>query len=329
MEIKYLPYEDRFFEDIRRITLTSFELTAFGTDGRIPREKALEIAWEAWCRPVLVSDKKKYCVMACTPRKAVGFIIYGANAEFSRLLDIKIGSIILMAVEKKYRGRYRIARHLLEYVFNIYKNNKVNLITVGTDQDNLPAVMSYIHSGFEPVLNWSTFRYYFKEDREYEDTDGTLVKTEKADIRFQSLPSRPVPYLCDNKLTRQQKNALLRYIIKKIKLEINGGRLEYYHIRKDSQTAGYLTLMRDKAISEVLRKSFYRINDLVFPGRDEDMNSRLLCSSLSALKKLHPSMDSLEIFIRSNDWPMIHILNHSGFTLVHNAMNLHCHLPML
>ena len=151
MNITYTQYEDKYYQDLKNITLTSFKLTSFNTDRKIPPDKANQIAWELWCNPVLTSDKNKYCIVALTKDTVVGYIIYGADAEYSKLLNLKIGSIILMAVDIKFQGKYNIAQNLLKYVLDIYNKNQIKVETAGTDLYNLPAVINYINAGFRPV----------------------------------------------------------------------------------------------------------------------------------------------------------------------------------
>ena len=206
MIINYKIYEEQYFDDLKTITLNSFELTAFNTDRNIPAQKAGEIAWELWCKPTLLSDKKKYCIIATIDDKAIGYLIYGLNAEYSSLLNKRIGYIILTAIDKNYRQKFQIAKNLIKYVINLYKRLKVDMITVGTDLDNLPAVINYINNGFRPILNWSTFRYYFQNMDTILNPEIKINSVNKININIFNKVTRPLSLLIDNQITEYQKN---------------------------------------------------------------------------------------------------------------------------
>ncbi|MBU1076149.1 MAG: GNAT family N-acetyltransferase, partial [Spirochaetes bacterium] len=219
MFIHYTRYEDKYFDDLKEITLTSFTLTSFNTDKKIPHAKAKQIAWELWCKPVLLSDKKKYCAVALLDEKAIGYIIYGANAFYSKILGIKIGSIILTAVHKKYQGKHKIGQTLLQYVLNIYDKFNIRFITVGTDMDNAPAFLNYIKSQFLPVLFWSTFRFYPEKKIKRTD-DVTIIEDPKISEKQLEQFNRPLSFLMDKRVPVSKKKKLEQANRKKIRADI-------------------------------------------------------------------------------------------------------------
>jgi len=321
MNVEYVPYKEEYYNDLKHITLSSFQLTSFNTDRRIISAKAGEIAWGIWCRPVLESDKNQYCIVALVQNKAVGYIIYGADVELSKVLNKKIGTIILIAIDKKFQGQYRIASHLLKYVIDIYHQYKIDIITAGTDLDNLPALINYINSGFKPILFWSTFRYYF-ENRIKEDKNITIEKIYKISRHDVRHYSRPVSLLLDNRIDKSMRKKLNSYIQKSIISSIKK-KAEVYSVRDKSKNRAVFILIKEPKHSEILGKTLFRINDIIFYQENVIANCRLLNQFMHYLKREIENVSIIEVFIESNNWKMIEILNKAGMLLVHNAVTLH------
>ena len=325
MNINYIQYEDKYYNDLKKITHTSFELTSFNTDKQISQNQANQVAWELWCKPVLKSNKNKYCVIAVHQNKAVGYIIYGADAEYSKLLDLKIGSVILMAVDKKYQGKFNIALDLINYVLNIYKKYEMNIVTVGTDLDNLPALINYINAGFRPILFWSTFRYYYKNPQFQFKEDKSIKISKRKKVKIVNLKnfSRPVSFFMDKRFDKPLKQKIDTYIRKRILSGIKKEKLELFNIEQKKKTIGLITVMKERSLSKILDKTIYRINDIIFFHNDIDLNITILHSLLKYLLKQERDISTVEIFIKSNDWEVIEALIKAGFIPVHNSVTLH------
>ncbi len=323
MEIQYTPYEDKYYRELKRITLTTFKLTSFNTDPRLPPDKANKAAWELWCKPVLESDKKKYCIVALIQDNVVGYIIYGADAEYSKLLNIKIGSIILMAIDTRFQREHHIAANLLKYVLDIYTKYQIRMVTAGTDQDNLPAVINYINAGFRPVLFWTTFRYYFGNSRLKEDKDITITEKKKIKIKHLKNYTRPVSFFLDNHFDKHLKRKLDSYIRKKILSDIEKEKLQLFELKYKEKSMALVTVMKEERLSEVLERDIYKINDFIFFQKEIDMNKRLIKSFLHYLKRAYKNISIVETFVKSNDWELIETLIRANFTLVHSAVTLH------
>lgn len=324
--IEYRIYEDKDYSDLERITLNSFLLTAFHTDNNIPLEKANRIAWEMWCKPVLLSPKNKCCITACVNNKAIGYLIYGINSQWSKIIKQNIGTIILMAVDQEYRSKYQVAPDLLRYVLNTYKELKISIITVGTDLDNLPALISYINTGFKPVLTWTTFRRYYQQQKNISYPGLKIDQTKSINIKICERIHRPVSLFYDHNFSEEQKNNLNRFIKKKVKQEIVSGKLTGYQIKYKHKLVFYITLYHDKLISTILQKGFYRIHDLIILTEDRKLAMEVFNYFLPALKEYHTDLEILEIFSQLNNWPLLELLSRNSFIQIHNAITLHYHL---
>ncbi len=325
--IKYQIYQDEFYDDLKQITIESFELTSFNTDLSLPKNIGGKVAWELWCKPILRSEKNKYCIVAVSNKKAVGYIIYGADADCSKVINKKIGNIILIAVKKEFRNKYNIAENLVNTVVNIFKKYEFDIITVGTDLDNLPALITYIKLGFRPILSWATFRNYFNAIKD-EDTKPKIMavdKNEKKIIKnFLENISRPTSLLIDRNISELQKKTLLIHIKEKVKEEIQNNKLNLFVIKENKKTGGFFTVIKKEDISQIIGKDFCRINDIIFLHKKEKANIRYINSILQFLKK--NGCEIVEIFVKLNEWLKIKYLCKTGFILVHNAITLHKYL---
>ena len=314
----YKPFEDRFYEDIKKITLSTFELTSFGVDPYIGKNYSGKIAWENWCKPVIESSKKRYCIVALYEDKPAGYIIYGINREYSVVINKKIGTIILLAVDKKYRGLH-IGEGLIRYVYRIYKNSSVQLITVGTDLDNLPALYNYFKFNFRPVLNWATFRFYFF-NRLKMNSSIQIIKVENIPHSFLSHIKRENSLLNDKRI--KEKNKIINYINNSVMQNIRKRKIFLFAIQHKEKIVGFITIKEEITISKILNKRIIRIVDLIFFDNDINYNIKLLKNFLIFLRKNYKA-EIIEIFVELNRWNIIELIERAGFILRHNAVTLH------
>lgn len=321
--IQYKPYEDKYYHDLKKITLSAFKLTSFNTDKQISSNKAKQIAWELWCKPVLKSDKKKYCIIAIKDDKAIGYIIYGVNAEYGKILNLKIGSIILIAIDIKYQGKHKIAQTLLKYVINIYLKYHINVIAVGTDIDNLPALINYIKNGFQPILFWSTYRIY-PLNQQFKKNNNIRIKEElKPTDKILKQFHRPVSLLIDNRIKDTLKKKLNQFIRKKIAEDVKKEKIKLFSVACKEDEVAFFTIIKENRISDILGKELYRLNDIVFLKKDNKLNKKILNYFLIYLKNKFKNLYCIEIFVKSNDWELIKLLEKTDFHLIHNAVTLH------
>ncbi|MBN1897492.1 MAG: GNAT family N-acetyltransferase, partial [Spirochaetes bacterium] len=237
----------------------------------------------------------------------------------------KIGSIILLAVRKEFRGKNHIAENLVQTVLTLFLQYQFNMVMVGTDADNLPAVFIYLKTGFKPYFQWGTFRYHYqgpflKSSLKIEKVGPDDKKTMR---KFISLIDRPFSLVHDRTL-KPHVNGLLKYMSEKAQEEIQQGKSELVCVKEKNKVLAYYTFAEQKGISRVLGKKFFRINDLVFLNKNHDKSIKSMHAFLKYLSMKEASI--LEVFIRINDWPGIKVLCQSGFTLVHMTTTLHKHL---
>ncbi len=321
--IEYKPFEDKYYNDIKNITETAFELTSFGTDKEIEKGMDGKIAWEMWCKPVITSNKKKYCITAIYNEKAVGYIIYGANSEYSKIINKKIGNIILLAVDKNFQGN-RIAQGLLRYIMDIYNRNKVDIVTVGTDLDNLPALITYLKFNFKPILTWATFRFHNKYKIEIKNK-FSVEQTLKIKKNILNKINRPNSLLLDNKIPNIKKIKLINYIKNNAYESIKSKKTNAIIIKKENHNIAVATFIKEKILTAILKKNLFRIIDIIFLTSYNEEKIEITKNIIAYLSKEHKA-EIIETFVQLNNWELINILERAGFLLNHNAVTLNAEL---
>ncbi len=229
-----------------------------------------------------------------------------------------------MAVNNKFQGKFNIARNLLISVLNIYRKYQINVITAGTDSDNLPAVINYINEGFRPILFWSTYRYYYNNLKKHKKNNKIRV-FEKKNIKSACLKnsSRPVSFLLDRHFDGSIKRKIYSCIRKKILADLKKEKLQIFESEFNKNNTALFTVIKEKSVSKILDRDMYRINDIILSGEETELNKKLLNSLIEYLTQKYEDISIIETFIKSNDWPLIEALIGAGFIPVHNAVTLH------
>ena len=231
-----------------------------------------------------------------------------------------------MAVTNKFQGKFNIARNLLVSVLNIYRKYQINVITAGTDSDNLPAVINYINEGFRPILFWSTYRYYYNNNNLKKHKKIRKIKVlEKKKIKSACLKnsSRPVSFLLDRHFDGSIKRKIYSCIQKKILTDLKKEKLQIFESEFNKNNTALFTVIKEKSVSEILGRDMYRINDIILSGEETELNKKLLNSLLEYLTQKYEDISIIETFVKSNDWPLIEALIGSGLISVHNAVPMH------
>lgn len=88
----------------------------------------------------------------------VGFI--SCKYSVSKINDEKEGIISLVGIDKSYQG-LGIGKKLINYVLSSFYDNKVKVVYVGTQIDNIGALNLYISSGFRIQSSSNSFHKHY------------------------------------------------------------------------------------------------------------------------------------------------------------------------
>jgi ribosomal protein S18 acetylase RimI-like enzyme len=152
--IQYLEKNNQsHIESLKFLAQQSFKNDRFHNDPLISNELADTIYYK-WMENAL-NDSNQTIVIAIDEHNQlpVGFVISTIN----NIANLKIGIIVLIAVDENYRG-LNIGLDMLNESMNFFKYQHVDVIQVGTQISNIPAQKLYTKMGFKPVYYSATLR---------------------------------------------------------------------------------------------------------------------------------------------------------------------------
>jgi len=307
-------YEDRDFERVRQIALSSFCLDSFHKDPFFTREAADRIIWEIWTMPACDGSRNR-CFVTEYEGIVTGFLLFGGMKELGRLYGRKIGTIIILAVDEKYRNStQKYGSSLVRFMAGFFQKAGAGIITVGTDADNIPALKCYVSSGFQPVLRWSIFRHYSQDVISREEPLQVIEDRPEKSL-IDKYFNRPVSFLSDPELTEDFRLKVRNYYLSNLADEIGSGGLLSLQV----PGSGYVIFQEEKAVSEISGKKIWRMNDLL-----AQPENRKVCLN-QALRYLAEKKGAqlVECFTETGDKTMISALEACGFRKVHDAVTLH------
>lgn len=151
------PYRTKDLSSLREIAGTSFIYDRFHSDPRINKERAsqLHAAWISnACRGLA-----DVVLVAKLNKKVVGFVSCKIDKLTKKYLPVNFGTIDLIAVDKDVRGE-GIGEALLRKAMDWF-SGKVDMIEVGTQVRNYPALRLYQKLGFRIVSANFSLRKWF------------------------------------------------------------------------------------------------------------------------------------------------------------------------
>ncbi len=312
--ISITSYHSLFYKDIKKLINNSFKLTSFDTDINL-KPCGSKILWNLWVKPVLKSEKNKYILVALFKNKVAGILIYGAYKEFKNLLNKKITSIILLAVDRKFQGK-GIGKKLVENLLDIFRANKINSILVGTDLNNYRALNLYLSQNFRPVLAWHTLRLYPSKNIKMSG-DYKIVASQEIPEKFKNKFYLFHPLLNDYLLSPQEKNKLRTFLIKET---IHDSRNKVLHIIKKNEIKGICVYREEFLLEKFTGFKFIRIISFALAGKQKQKEN-LLFSFINYFQQNYKDA-VLEIFIKADDWLILNQFLKFNFIIAHTTINL-------
>lgn len=310
-------------KSIKYICEHSFKLTSLDVDSYITRgggayffEYYVGMAFEKYPLQFYVYEENN---------EVVGFIIYGVDNGSSTYTGKKIGNIILLAVSKEHQNK-SIGYRLVKYIIDLFDKLDFDLITVGTDVDNISALMTYQKLGFMTILNWVTLRYYNSDDKK----PLSVSSGNNIELKFEN--SVELAREVMNTVSFKKTNSLLydkkissKSILDKIKSsilnDIENNNVLFYQILLNKTLIGFTIMRHDVHLSNYSERVFQRIEDIhILPKLKE--NIKVLKVVINLLLNSHP-FDIVEILLPTNRYNLINASIDEGFDFVHSATVLH------
>ena len=149
-EIIVRPWKERNLDELANIAGTSYIYDRFHSDPMFPKDKSDELygKWIVNCCKGLTDE----VLVAASDDKPLGFItckVKGAK-----------GIIDMVGVSKDMQKK-RIGTMLVNAALEWFKD-RADVVDVGTQNRNIPAMKLYINAGFMPASSKLTFHRWFK-----------------------------------------------------------------------------------------------------------------------------------------------------------------------
>jgi ribosomal protein S18 acetylase RimI-like enzyme len=312
-------YEDKDYERIRQLALSSFCLDSFHTDPFFSKEEADRIIWEIWTMPALDPERNR-CFVAEHEGIVTGFLLFGGMKELGQIYGRKIGTIIILAVDEKYRkSPKKFGTSLVRFMTGFFQKADVGIITVGTDTANVPALKCYSSCGFQPVLYWSTYRHYAQHLIPLEGNLKVLENNRPESLMVEKYFQRPVSFLNDPNLAEDFRIKVRSHYTAGILEGIGSSGLLSLEICESGSTLGYAVFQEEEAISRISGKKIWRLNDLLAGPQNRETCLK------HALKYIVEEKGAklVECFCETGRKDMISDLEAVGFAKTHDAVTLH------
>ncbi len=310
---------EKDLKSIKNICEKSFKLTSLNIDKNITKNAGeyffnhyVSIALEKYPGQCFVYEKNK---------NILGFIIYGVDNSSSIALEKKIGSIILVAVLDKEQDK-KIGYNLIKYIIDLFYEMKFDLITVGTDSDNIAALSIYQKLGFKTILNWATLRLSAPYKKQNPDMDIKLKleknKTEIENTIDKTSFKKTNSYFYDRNIAISK---IKNKIKKSISQDAENDTILFYKIYLKNVVIGFIIIRHDIYLSNHNECVFQRIEDIhVLPKLID--NNVILRNIIKSILNEHP-FDIIEMLVPLNRYNLINTAINENFYFVHSATVLH------
>ena len=156
-ELRFSRKSDR--ESLKSLAYNSFYLDRFHVDPNYPKEKCDELH-SKWIENACNGIGADRVIVAEIEDIPVGFTTVKESNDASKILGVRIASMILSAVSPKARGK-GIYTSMINEGLN-YLKDKADMVEVGTQGNNYPVQKSWCKLGFKMVKSQISFhKWYF------------------------------------------------------------------------------------------------------------------------------------------------------------------------
>lgn len=156
--------EDRVM-DIASKAFPKLGLARLAIDKSLPRDAVREAyrrEAEGYVKRVLKGDENLEIMVAEEEDLIAGYIVLGANAEWSEIFGFKWASIVSLAVDPEWWDR-GIGSKLVKEGLKRFKEKDVKYVEVFTDQNNIAAIKVYEKNGFRVIYSGIILSQYLDE----------------------------------------------------------------------------------------------------------------------------------------------------------------------
>jgi ribosomal protein S18 acetylase RimI-like enzyme len=251
--------------------------------------------------------------------ETIGFCTFGVNSKLSEVINKKTGNILLLAVDESFRGR-GAGKTLVQKSCGLLKSMGTEIITVGTDIYNYPAIRVYEACGFRFKMSWHILRYYPQSHNENAVLDRIEPYRSGTLDEFCSGFSRPISLLKEETIDPAGLNDYLTQNFKNGIAKGNSICLQYF---ENNSPAGLINIGRDEIGQKTLglELPIYKILDLIVLSdwKGRGIEQALFLDAANRLGKYA----LMEIWVNAENSDLIQAAEDSGFRLSYTGVSFH------
>jgi dTDP-4-amino-4,6-dideoxy-D-galactose acyltransferase len=152
--------EEADSRELERIAFSSFTRDRFHADPRIPPDVADRI-YENWIRNSLRGIGADVVIVGEAEGRLAGFVTCRVDERSGRILGLSVGTIALVAVDGRARGKGVGTAMMLE-ALRWFREHGAAVVEVGTQLRNIPSSRVYERMGFRLVASSLSLRKWME-----------------------------------------------------------------------------------------------------------------------------------------------------------------------
>lgn len=297
-----------------------FTLSPFSFDEQfvdLAKDKTLH---PSFAKDMIESDNAKTIVLD-ESGTVCGFITVSLNHSLSKNILLKVGTVLLLVVDQKYRGN-NYGKLLVQKGLALLFTLGAELITVGTDIYNIPAIRIYEALGFRFMMGWHIFRYYHNPfEISPENVLDNIEPVEPVLLdQFYPLLRRPISLSYDKAVNQ---GFYKTFLINSFQNSILKGKSSALSFNLNGIPVGLVHYMKDEIARKTLRidEPVYKIVDLM--AFDLELKQDILVKMLLDLKARIHHYSLMEIWAEAGNSELIQAAEKAGFVLSYSGLTFH------
>ena len=300
---------------------------SYHTDSKLPKTSDPgEMAWIAWSKG-LIEEFPGDCFVADLDGKVIGFEFFEFNESLTRTVGRRWAELGILAVEPGHGGM-GVGTSLVKTVMGHVLQDGAEIVSVGTDLDNVNAISCYEKEGMRIIYSNCIFRTRGRGSgkpkaprevaiRSWEDSD--LGDIRRIYMKSQDKNSIEV----DRKIPADAKERFRKERIERLLEGVSKGTSLCHVAQSEGKAIGFAIGHADADFSRALGTGFAEIDCFAVdqPRRGTGIGTALVGQLLNSLSN-ERGAKVVDCWVSLNDWPSINCLEKNGFGLAHATVLL-------
>jgi|GEM_PF-7050875 len=297
------------------------------TDSKLPKNSDPgELAWIAWSKG-LIGDFPNDCFVAVADGKVIGFEFFEFSEFLTRIVGRKWADLGIMAVEPGHVGS-GAGSSLVKTVMGHVLQNGADVVSVGTDLDNVSAMTCYEKEGMKVIYSNCIFRTRGRKLTESAVPKDVKIRSwddsDLGDIRRIYMDSGEKNFVeVDRKISAEAKERFRKERIEGLLGRLGKGTGTCQVAQQKGKTVGFAIGHTNADFSKGFGTGFAEIDcfSVERSKRGKGIGTALVGKLLKSLST-EKGAKIIDCWVSLNDWPAINCLEKSGLGLAHATVML-------